>query len=61
MNKQNTQNQQGLLATGYRLPATGFSRGGTVFLVLGVMGVFAIILGTISSYVVKQGKYGRAL
>ena len=61
MNKQNTQNQQGLLATGYRLPATGFSRGVTVFLVLGFMGVFAIILGTISSYVLTQGKYGRAL
>lgn len=37
------------------------SRGVTVFLVLGFMGVFAIILGTISSYVLTQGKYGRAL
>ncbi len=37
------------------------NRGITVFLVLGFMGVFAIILGTISSYVLTQGKYGRAL
>lgn len=36
-------------------------RGVTVFLVLGFMGVFAIILGTISGYVLTQGKYGRAL
>src|SRR3989344_6525858 len=35
--------------------------GVTVFLVLGFMGVFAIILGTLSSYVLTQGKYGRAL
>jgi len=30
MNKQNTQHQQGLLATGYLLPATGYSRGLTM-------------------------------
>src|SRR3989344_4561477 len=44
-----------------QLAARSFSRGVTVFLVLGFMGVFAIILGTISSYVLTQGKYGRAL
>lgn len=37
------------------------SRGVTVLLVIGFMGVFALILGTISSYVLVQGKYGRAL
>jgi len=33
----------------------------TVLLVLGFMGVFALIMGTLSSYVLTQGKYGRAL
>src|SRR3989344_3454943 len=37
------------------------SLGVTVLLVIGFMGVFALILGTISSYVLVQGKYGRAL
>lgn len=37
------------------------SRGVTVLLVLGFVGVFAIILGTVSSYVLTQGKYGRAI
>ena len=37
------------------------SRGVTVLLVLGFMGVFAIILGTLSSYVLTQAKYGRAM
>jgi hypothetical protein len=37
------------------------SRGITVLLVLGFVGVFAIILGTVSSYVLTQGKYGRAI
>src|SRR3989344_3927372 len=37
------------------------SRGITTLLVLGFMGVFAIILGTISSYVLEQGRYGRAI
>src|SRR3989338_5005434 len=43
------------------LPARSAQAGVTVLLVLGFMGVFAIILGTISSYVLMQGKYGRAL
>ncbi len=47
--------------SGYWLVANSYSRGVTVFLVLGFMGVFAIILGTISSYVLTQGRYGRAL
>lgn len=37
------------------------SRGVTILLVLGFMGVFALIIGTISSFVLTQGKYGRAL
>lgn len=37
------------------------SRGITVLLVLGFVGVFMIILGTVSSYVLTQGKYGRAI
>ncbi len=36
-------------------------RGMTTLLVLGFMGVFAIIIGTLSSYALTQGKYGRAL
>src|SRR3989338_453941 len=47
--------------SGYWLLANSSSRGVTVFLVLGFMGVFAIILGTISSYVLMQGRYGQAL
>jgi len=43
------------------LPAARASRGVTVFLVLGFMGVFTIILGTIGSYVLTQATYGRAL
>ncbi len=37
------------------------SRGVTVMLVLAYMGIFAIILGTISSYALTQARYGRAL
>jgi len=37
------------------------SRGVTVILVIGFMGIFAIIVGTISSFVLTQGTYGRAL
>ncbi len=44
-----------------QLEARSSSRGVTVFLVLGFMGVFAVILGTVSSYVLMQGKYGQAL
>ncbi|MBI5644506.1 hypothetical protein HY970_00220 [Candidatus Kaiserbacteria bacterium] len=36
-------------------------RGVTVMLVLGFMGVFMIILGTLASYALTQGTYGRAL
>lgn len=37
------------------------SRGVTVMLVLVFMGIFVFLLGTILSYVLTQGKYGRAL
>ncbi|MDO8561214.1 MAG: hypothetical protein Q7S05_00100 [bacterium] len=37
------------------------SRGVTVMLVLAFMGIFTILMGTITSYVFQQGKYGRAL
>ncbi len=37
------------------------SRGVTTLLVVGFMGVFMIILGTISSYALMQARYGRAL
>lgn len=37
------------------------SRGVTVMLVLAFMGIFMFLLATITSYVVTQGKYGRAL
>ena len=37
------------------------SRGVTTLLVVGFMGIFMLILGTISSFAMQQGKYGRAL
>lgn len=37
------------------------TRGVTVLLVLGFMGIFLFLLGTILSYVLTQGRYGRAL
>lgn len=37
------------------------SRGMTILLVIGFMGIFSIILGTVTSYVFQQAKYGRAL
>ncbi|OGG71215.1 hypothetical protein A3F27_01655 [Candidatus Kaiserbacteria bacterium RIFCSPHIGHO2_12_FULL_53_13] len=37
------------------------ARGITVILVLAFMGIFALLLGTVTSYVLEQGKYGRAL
>ncbi|MDP3646017.1 MAG: hypothetical protein Q8R25_02940 [bacterium] len=37
------------------------SRGVTVMMVLVFMGIFLFLLGTILSYVLTQGKYGRAL
>src|SRR3989338_2091155 len=51
--------------TEYGIRYTAYShrhaRGVTVILVLAFMGIFALILGTITSYVSTQGKYGRAL
>src|SRR3990167_438905 len=43
------------------LKAESYSRGVTVMLVLVFMGIFIFLLGTILSYVLTQGKYGRAL
>jgi len=37
------------------------SRGITVLLVIAFMGVFSLILGSISSYALEQGRYGRVL
>ena len=48
-----------LQATSNRLQAN--SRGVTVMLVVAFIGVFSIILGTISSYAFTQSKYGRGL
>jgi hypothetical protein len=39
----------------------GKERGVTVMLVLAFMGIFLFLLGTILSYVLTQGKFGRAL
>lgn len=36
-------------------------RGVTVLLVLGFMGIFLFLLGTIMSYILTQGRYGRAV
>lgn len=47
--------------THIRHGALSTERGMTTLLVLGFMGVFAIILGTLSSYALTQGRYGRAL
>ena len=37
------------------------SRGVTVLLVIGFMGIFLLILGTVMSFALEQGRYGRAL
>lgn len=41
--------------------ASGSSRGVTVILVLAFMGIFALLLASVSGYVLEQGKYGRAM
>ncbi|OGG45031.1 hypothetical protein A2673_02995 [Candidatus Kaiserbacteria bacterium RIFCSPHIGHO2_01_FULL_50_13] len=48
-----------LQSTIYNLRSS--SRGVTVLLVLGFMGVFALILGALGSYALTQAKYGRAI
>ncbi len=40
---------------------TSTQAGFTTLLVLGFMGVFMIVLGTITSYAFEQARYGRAL
>lgn len=48
--------------TNYELRSTYSSeRGVTVILVLAFMGIFLFLLGTILSYTLTQGRYGRAL
>jgi hypothetical protein len=43
------------------LPARSAQAGVTVMLVVAFMGVFLVIMGTITSYVFQQSRYGRAL
>src|SRR3989344_9411067 len=50
--------------TNYKLLTTNYSRaqrGVTTMLVVAFMGIFLLILGTITSYTFEQAKYGRAL
>lgn len=49
--------------TRYPIPYTSrrASRGVTTMLVIAFMGIFLIIMGTITSYAFQQAKYGRAL
>lgn len=50
-------------STNYELQTTDYhaQRGVTVMLVLVFMGIFLFLLGTILSYTLMQGRYGRAL
>src|SRR3989344_1597413 len=48
-------------AINYQLKTKNCSRGVTTLLVLAFMGIFVLILGTITSYAFEQAKYGRAL
>ncbi len=50
-------------STNYKLQTTDCQsqRGVTVLLVLAFMGIFLFLLGTILSYTLMQGRYGRAL
>ncbi|MDO8481940.1 MAG: hypothetical protein Q7S75_02575 [bacterium] len=50
-----TDNRNNTFSTSY------YSRGVTILLVIAFMGIFAILVGTITSYVFQQAKYGRAL
>lgn len=54
--KQKTKNK----TSGYWLLASS-SRGVTTMMVVAFMGIFLIIMGTITSYAFQQAKYGRAL
>ncbi len=45
----------------FHIPYTRARRGVTVMLVLAFMGIFTLILGTISSYALMQARYGRAI
>ena len=50
------------ITTSYKLRATSCSsRGVTILLVMAFMGIFTVLMGTITGYVFQQGKYGRAL
>ena len=51
-------------STNYKLLTTNYpraQRGMTIMLVLAFMGIFLLIMGTITSYAFQQAKYGRAL
>ena len=44
-----------------KLKAESYSRGVTILLVIAFMGVFALIMSSITGYVFQQSRYGRAL
>ncbi len=44
-----------------KLKAGSYSRGVTILLVIAFMGVFALIMSSITGYVFQQSRYGRAL
>ena len=47
--------------SGCWLVASPYTRGVTTMLVIAFMGIFLLIMGTVTSYVFEQAKYGRAL
>ncbi len=49
--------------SGYKLQATSYKpqRGITTLLVIAFMGIFLLVMGTITSYAFEEAKYGRAL
>ncbi|MBI5457689.1 hypothetical protein HY971_03125 [Candidatus Kaiserbacteria bacterium] len=49
------------LHTPYSILHTRAQRGVTTMLVIAFMGIFLLIMGTITSYIFEQAKYGRAL
>ncbi|MBI5470647.1 hypothetical protein HY968_05030 [Candidatus Kaiserbacteria bacterium] len=57
----NTKRKPKHFPSGYWLVASRSQRGVTVLLVVGFMGIFMLILGTITSFAMQQAKYGRAL
>src|SRR3989338_7655938 len=56
----NSKHKQPNKTSGYWLVASS-SRGVTVLMVIAFMGIFLIIMGTITSYTFQEARYGRAL